>query len=192
MTNLSAIGTAGLLAVTVLAVACSGDDASSEAATPAADATPVPATATPAQDTAIDADERVAEGTDAGTARITIGSDTWTLDVQGCETGDEILAFQIGALGTIDGTRVQLSASITDGDEAGAVEGATTMHSVTLTDIEQGSDPTIAWTSLVVGSGREGAISVDGKTVSAEPVFDDETTPDDFERVEGSLVATCP
>lgn len=212
--NLTRLGATALLSSVVLvAAACGGDD-EEETATPAA------ATAEATETTSVDAspDEAAADDDEAaddddeaaadeapaadaaapGVAVLTIGDESWSFDGIFCaaspeEAGNDRISFGLSAFGTVDGSRVQLDATIQDTDEQGRMEGEGTIHSVTLNDVEDFENPALAWMAPSPFAQLSAPlITVDGKSVSAEGPFDDELTEEEFEEIPGSLSATCP
>lgn len=121
--------------------------------------------------------ENLQEEVGGGAATLTVGGQTWTFGSVLCAFGEE----QIGQAGgefilsaIQDG--LQLYASI---DSFG--------HSVSLDDIENFTDPSVALEALAA----EAFIVLEGKSVQASAPFIDGTS-DSFEGVEGTLEATCP
>ncbi len=130
-----------------------------------------------------------------GSATLTIGDMVYEFDnyycVSGADTGNSRVSFSSGAMGEVDGVRVQLDASIQDPSEQGMTEGEGTLHSVTLDDIEDFEDPSVSWAAVTGFVGAPSWVVVsDGSTVTVEAAFDDGTT-DEIEEVPGTLEASC-
>jgi hypothetical protein len=108
------------------------------------------------------------------------------------ETRNDRVSFSSGAFGEVDGKRVQLDASIQDTQQQGRYEGDGVIHSVTLNDVQDFENPSIGWeaASGFVGASQI-AFTIDGKSVSVEADFDDNTT-DAIEALPGTLAMTCP
>jgi hypothetical protein len=143
-----------------------------------------------------DNDEPTAAPPGGGSATLTVGDQTWTFDNYYCafgpeQTQNDRVSFSSGAFGTHEGVRTQLDASIQDTDKQGRYEGEGTIQSVTLNDIEDFENPSVA---LGAESGFLGSpdfvILVDGDKVMVEASFDDNTT-DEIESIPGTLEATC-
>lgn len=136
-------------------------------------------------------------GSGGGGATLTIGDNVYTVDNPYCafgpeETQNDRVSFSSGGFTEVDGVRAQLDASIQDPSEEGRYTGEGTIHSVTLNDIEDFENPSVAWAAVtgILGGGSF-EIQVDGKNVRAEAVFDDERTPDEIEEIPGTLEMTC-
>lgn len=135
----------------------------------------------------------------SGSATLTIGDESWTFTDLFCgfspeETRNDRVSFTLSAFGeSATGARTQLDATIQDTEEQGRYEGDGTIHSVSLNDIEDFDNPSVAWDAVtgIVGGGAF-TINVNGKNVSAEAVFDDGRTNDVLEEVAGTLEAVCP
>jgi hypothetical protein len=133
-----------------------------------------------------------------GTATLAIGDETWEFTGYYCafgpaETQNDRVSFSSGAFGeSAEGVRIQLDASIQDTREEGRYDGDGVIHSLTLNDIEDFENPSLGWSALtgILGSGGP-FLHLDGQSVTAETVFDDETT-DEIEEVPGTFQATCP
>jgi hypothetical protein len=121
-----------------------------------------------------------------GSATLTIGDQTW-------EFGSVLCAYGPGETGR-DDTEFVLS-SIEDGLQLDATINTEFGHSVSLNDIEDFENPSASWSAggpfgALTGDPEE-IIQVDGKEVTAEATFIDDTS-DDLAQVPGRLVATCP
>lgn len=213
MTHPTRLTTIVLLAsIALLVAACGGEDEEPTPSPAPATGTEAPAAETEAPaavteaptpaDGATDADDgtdsdEAADAGAPGVAVLTIGEETWTFDGIYCAEGPEAagndrISFTLSVLDSIDDTRVQLDATIQDPEEQGRLEGDGVIYSVTLTDVEDFEDPSIAWSAPSPFAQLDvPLISVDGKQVAAEGPFDDERT-EEFEEVPGTLSATCP
>ena len=128
--------------------------------------------------------------TNPGRATLTIGDDVWEFDDFVCAFGHEntesdTYSFTTDSRGEVDGVRVQMQATIADDSSTGRVEGSGTSHQISVNDISDFENPSVAW-SL---SGPD-AIRIDGYDITAEGTFDDRLTPE-REAIPGSLEATC-
>ena len=128
--------------------------------------------------------------TNPGRATLTIGDDVWEFDGFVCAFGHEntesdTYSFTTDSRGEVDGVRVQMQATIADDSSTGRVEGSGTSHQISVNDISDFENPSVAW-SL---SGPD-AIRIDGYDITAEGTFDDRLTPE-REAIPGSLEATC-
>lgn len=140
-----------------------------------------------AADPSEDVEELVEEITDSlvdlqeseggGTATLTVGGETWTFGSVLCAFGEEMIG-QEGAVFNLSSIQdgLQMYAAI---DSFG--------HSVSLDDIENYSDPSVA----LEARADEGLVVLDGKTVAANGEFIDGTS-DSFEGIDGVFEATCP
>lgn len=132
-----------------------------------------------------------------GSATLIVGSETYEFDNFYCfmgsdNTGNSRVSFSSGAFGTVDGKRAQLDASIQDVDELDRMDGEGTLHLVSLNDIEDFENQSVAWDAATGFIGApEWTVVYDGSTVSVDAVFDDMRT-DDQEEIPGTLRATCP
>lgn len=133
-----------------------------------------------------------------GSATLTIGDETWEFTGYYCafgpeETRNDRVSFSSGAFGeSAEGVRLQLDVTIQDTDEQGRYEGEGTIHSVSLDDVEDFENPSVAW-NAVSGIVGESAyyIQIDGKSIHAEAAFDDGTT-DAIESTPGTFDGSCP
>jgi len=165
----------------------SGTSAAEETQTPAATAEP-----------AGGAEDGGSAPSGSGSATLTIGAETWTFDDVFCafspqESRNDRVSFTLSSFGSSStGARIQLDATIQDTDEQGRYEGDGTIHSVSLNDVDDFENPSVAWSadSGIVAAGLN--IEVDGKSVRAEGAFDDQRTDLELEEVPGTLEATCP
>lgn len=128
--------------------------------------------------------EDVQEAAGGGSATLTIGDQTWEFDSVLCAFGPE----ETGR----DDTPFVLS-SIQDGLQLDATINTEFGHSVSINDITDFENPSVAYSAggpLGAMTGDDGEIiQVDGKEVSAEADFFDDTG-DGMET--GTLTATCP
>jgi hypothetical protein len=209
----TALGLGGLASLALIVAACGGDDATSEPAvatgspTAAVTAAPAPVvTDAPAPEATEAPVPEVSEAPAAtagastsgpGTATLAVGEESWSFDAVFCafspeEARNARVSFTASVIGEVDGTRVQLSVDIQDPDEEGRYEGDGVIQSVSINDIEDFEDPSIAYSSTSGFPGMpEWAIEIDGKDITAEPPFDDETT-DEMEQTPGTLSIVCP
>jgi hypothetical protein len=138
--------------------------------------------------------------TNRGSAKLTIGDDTWEFDAFGCAFGhdatrSDTFSFSSDARGQhTSGARLQMQANITDESGDGRYEGQDVGYEVFLSDIDNPRDPAVKWSSTSGGGpfGGSGGLSIkiDGDDLTVEGDFDDELT-DEREAVPGTLVATC-
>lgn len=138
-------------------------------------------------------------GSGSASATLTIGDESWTFDAITCllspgEAGNNGVSFQLSSFGeTADGVRTQIDVSILDTQETGRYEGDGTVHSISLIDVEDLTNPSVHWSAMTgMFGGAEWTIQVNGKHVTAEATFDDGRTDREIEKVPGSLVGTCP
>ena len=183
-----------LLAAMALLMASCGDDGGTDTADPTADGTTddettdnddEPSAGDGAEDDAegiaddlVDGLTDLQESQGGGSATLTVGDQTWTFDSVLCAFGEEMIG-QEGAVFNLSSIQdgMQMYASI---DSFG--------HSVSLNDIEDFANPSVALSS---GFGSADFIVLDGKNVSAEVGFIDDTS-DDFSEIPGTFTATCP
>ena len=197
-----------LLAVLLLAAtlsitgtACGGDDDSSDGVTPSspnAESTGGGSAATAApQSGSNDSQSGSQSSSGAGQATLTVGDQSWSFDGIYCafgpeETQNKRVSFSSGAFGEVDGSRVQLDASIQDTQEQGRYEGDGVIYSVSLNDVQNFQDPSIGWSSISgLGGGSATSFKINDKRVTVQTTFDNELT-DELENVDGTLDMTCP
>jgi hypothetical protein len=193
-------------------VACGDDDDDSDAG----DGQDQPAATTGVDDDADDAEDgddaadedgedAAEDGDDEGggggpiAASLTIGDETWEFASVGCvfsaeEAQNPDFPFNLSAFGeSSTGARTQLSADIYDPSGQERHEGDGVTHHISLHDIDDFENPSVAWDSVsgALAGGAETVLQVDGKNVHGEGVFDDDTT-DEIENVPGTLEVTCP
>ncbi|MEX2279419.1 MAG: hypothetical protein WEA76_04960 [Acidimicrobiia bacterium] len=70
--------------------------------------------------------------------------------------------------GDLDGTRVQIKATVRDDSEQGRVEGDGLVHEVQVDDISDFENPAVSWRMR----GSDG-VTIDGYGLTAEGAFDD-------------------
>lgn len=119
----------------------------------------------------------------AGSASLTVAGETYEFDRPRCAFGPE----ESGR----EDTEFVLSA-IQDGMQLDATINTRFGHVVSLDDIEDFENPRVSWSAGEVGStssGSEEIIRLDGKHVTVEATFTDQTT---GTTAEGRLEATCP
>ena len=188
-----------LAAIALALTACGGSDDGEATTTVAADSSS--ATTQPADSPDTTAGKETATtsaGSTAGpgSATLTVGDVTYEFDNYYClagpdNTGNDRVSLSSGAMGRIDEVRVQLDASIQDPDEEGRMEGEGTIQSVSLNDIEDFENPSVALEAVTGFLGEpDWTIEYDGSTVTVEAEFDDTTT-DEIETIPGTLQATC-
>lgn len=125
-----------------------------------------------------------------GTAKLTIGDESWTFEIFSCgftpeENGDENLLFDLKAQGeTSDGVEIWLTASI---DQVFVVG-----HDIALRDIGSFSDPVISWTAhVLLSDDEEGFITIDGKRITASAMFQNDKTDRGVGEMAGTFTANC-
>jgi len=201
MTKIARYRTPFISMVAVLALvatACSGTD---EGATTTADTTAGSTSSTGASGAAssdtTEATSVPSAGSGSGSATLVVGDETYEFDNYYClqggaNTGNDRVSFSSGAFGEVDGVRVQLDASIQDTAEGDAMSGEGTIQSVTLNDIEDFANPSVAWDATTgFVQAPTWVIEYDGSTVTANATFDDGRTDDALEEIPGTLVAIC-
>jgi hypothetical protein len=156
-----------------------------------------------AQDEGDDADDGSEPGDGggggSGQATLTIGDETWEFASVGCvfsaeEARNPDFPFNLSAFGeSSTGARIQLTADIYDPSGQERHEGAGVSHDISLHDVDDFENPSVAWDSIggVLAGGAETVLQVDGKSVHGEAVFDDDKT-DEIETVPGTLQVMCP
>lgn len=142
-----------------------------------------------------------------GSALLTIGSDSWELDNFGCaigpeETQSDTYSFSSSSTGDHEGARVQMQVEVRDDSGQGRLEGDGVIYTVYIRDIDNLSNPNIHFEStseedtalvelgLAPPSGMT-TVAIVGDAVTAEGLFDDKRTEDDFTQVAGTLEGTC-
>lgn len=121
--------------------------------------------------------EQTQQAVGGGSATLTVGDESWTFNSVLCAIGEEQTRQE--------GAEFVLS-SIQDGMQF-YVSIDTFGHSVTLDDIEDFQNPSVA----LEARGPGDFIKLDGKNASGTGEFVDGTA-DDFATTEGSFEATCP
>ncbi|HSL57121.1 MAG TPA: hypothetical protein VK866_04695 [Acidimicrobiales bacterium] len=188
------IATAAALALVLVLTGCGDDgddpvtDAADEATDEATDAT-TDAAGEGVQDMADDMAEDLEDMQDAvggGSAVLTIGDETWEFDSVLCAVGPD----ETGR----DDTPFVLS-SIQDGLQLDATINTEFGHSVSINDITDFENPSVAWSAggpiAAISGGEADIIEVDGKDVRAEGEFFDDLG-ESLETTPGTLTATCP
>jgi hypothetical protein len=119
-------------------------------------------------------DQQQAQG--GGSATLTVGDQTWTFAPVLCAFGEEMIG-QEGAVFILSSIQdgMQMYASV---DSFG--------ESISLNDIEDFESPSVSLDAF-----GNAVISIDGKNISGEAEFVDETS-DDFSTMVGTFSATCP
>ena len=137
-------------------------------------------------------------GFGSGSGTLTIGDMTWEITGVGCvfsaeEAGNPDFPFNLaGFAESEDGARLQLSADIYDPSGEERLEGDGVSHNISLYDVSNLMDPTVDWSDVGgLFGGEETVITINGKNISGEGVFDDGNT-DEFESVPGTMEITCP
>lgn len=199
-----------LLVLVVLLAACGSEDPAEEAAQDAVDSIE-DATEDATQDATEDATEDAAEALEelgddpeelaeelaedletqqeavgGGGAELTVDGETWTFDSVVCafgpdEIGDEDAEFVLSAIS--DGLQLYVS-----------IDGFG--HSVTIDDIDDFEDPSVAWAAggpvaSLTGDGEE-FVEIDGEQVRAQTEFRDMRDEMSATTAPGTLEATCP
>lgn len=119
----------------------------------------------------------------AGSATLTVAGETYEFDRARCAFGP----VETGR----DDTEFVLSAR-QDGMQLDATINTRFGHVVSLDDIEDHENPRVAWSAGEMGSATassEEIIRLDGKRVTVEATFTDQTT---GTTADGALEATCP
>ncbi|HUF54879.1 MAG TPA: hypothetical protein VMR52_14105 [Dehalococcoidia bacterium] len=146
-----------------------------------------------------DGDNGGGGGFGSGTGTLTIGDESWEITGIGCifsaeEARNPDFPFNLSGFGeSSTGARAQLSADIYDPSGEERTEGDGVSHNISFNDVEDFENPSVAWSdvsSLLTG-GTETVLTVDGKNVTGEGVFDDGTT-DEIEMIPGTLEVQCP
>jgi hypothetical protein len=136
------------------------------------------------EDTASESAAQTSGGeTRAVSAIFTVDDDTYEFDRPRCAFGAE----ETGR----EDTEFVLSA-IQDGMQLDATINTRFGHVVSLDDTEDHENPRVSWSAGEVGSrssGSEEIIRLDGKRVTVEATFTDQTT---GTSADGTLEATCP
>ena len=122
--------------------------------------------------------EEAQEARGGGGATLTVGDESWTFDSVLCALGEEETG-QEGAEFVLTGIQdgVQLYVTIDDWG-----------HSITLDDIENFEEPTVALRSADEGE----FLQLDGTQVSAEMAMIDSESFDPADAVDGTLEGSCP
>ena len=191
-----------VLALSVAALACSGDDDGGNGDQP---------TATP--DASDDGNGDSGDGDDgdgdsdgggfgSGTGTLAIGSEIWEISGVGCvfsaeEARNPDFPFNLSGFGeSSTGARAQLSADIYDPSGEEKHEGEGVSHNISFDDIDDFENQSVSWSSFddvtgFMGNGTTTVITIDGKNIHGEGDFDDGTT-DEIEAVPGTLDVICP
>lgn len=138
-------------------------------------------------------------GFGSGTGTLTIGDETWEITGVGCvfsaeEAGNPDFPFNLsGFTESSSGARAQVSADIYDPSGQERTEGEGVSHNISINDIEDFENSSVAWSTVpgILGGGDDATLTVDGKNVHGEGLFDDDTT-DGFETEAGTLDVQCP
>jgi len=187
-----------MVVLAIAAAACSGSDEGTDSTTDNSAGSTQSTEATESESS------ETTEGTSApntsagsGSATLVVGDQTYEFDNYYClqggaNTGNDRVSFSSGAFGEVDGVRVQLDASIQDTAEGDAMSGEGTIQSVTLNDIEDFANPSVAWDATTgFVQAPTWVIEYDGSKVTANGTFDDSRTDDAIEEIPGTLEAIC-
>ena len=202
-----AIAVVGSLLLLLAACGSDGDDSSSD--TDEATTTEAAAPEETDDETAeepVAEDEPAAEPTDGaaeappedsggggtgGSMTLTVGEESWSFEDVFCafspeEAGNESVSFFV----TTIANGLQPDASIIDNTGEGRYEGDGVIQSISIHDIEDFENPTVAYSAENFITG-EPLIFIDGKSITGGGNFDDERT-DEIEEIPGTLEASCP
>jgi hypothetical protein len=130
----------------------------------------------------------------SGSATLTIGEETWEFDFFQCAFGydatqSQVFSFSSNTFGQDDGgARVQMQANIQDDSGQERFEGEGVIYDVTIDDIDDFENPSVAWQAR--GPADEIVVEINGDQITAQGVFDDSLT-DPIEEIPGTLAATC-
>lgn len=132
----------------------------------------------------------IASRLNPGSATLTIGDMTWEFDNFLCAVGTDstesaVYTLTTNTIADMDGTRVQIQATIRDDSEQGRLVGDDLVHEVQVDDISDFENPAVEWRMR----GSEG-VTIDGYELFAEGAFDDGLTPED-DALSGTLLGTC-
>lgn len=132
----------------------------------------------------------VASRLNPGSVTLTIGDMTWTFDNFDCAVGLEstesaVYSLTTNTMGEIDGTRIQMQATIADDSGQGRIEGDDLVYDVQVDDISNFDNPAISWRMVA-----DQSVVLVGYDLSAEGMFKNDAGPDD-DAVKGTLVGTC-
>lgn len=184
------------VALALAVAACGASGGESDTSQPASGADSDTVTTTEGGEGSTDPTTAPAGTVQSGSATLAVNGRVYEFDNYYClqgaaNTGNDRVSFSSGAFGEVDGVRVQLDASIQDRNEGDAMEGDGTIQSVSLNDIEDFNNPSVAWEAIAGFVGEPAwVVEYDGSTVHAEAIFDDQTT-EDIEEIPGTLDATC-
>lgn len=139
-------------------------------------------------------------GFGSGTGTLTIGDESYEITGIGCvfsaeESGQDSIPFNLSGFGqSSTGARAQLSADVYDPDGLQRMEGEGVSHNISFTDIEDFENPSVDWSTVGAGfgGGTETKLTIDGKHITGVGSFDDGTTADEFESIDGTLEVDCP
>lgn len=127
-----------------------------------------------------------------GSATLTIGDQVWEFSTFACVQGhdntrSDTFSFTTNSFESFEGVRTQMQVTIEDRSGTGQVSGEETVHRVDFNDIDDFEDPAIDWSM----SGDPDAVTIEGRTVTVEGLFNDDRTPATDENVPGTLEGTC-
>jgi hypothetical protein len=126
-----------------------------------------------------------------GSATLTIGDEVFEFETFACALGHEntesdTFSFTTNSFGEFDGVDTQMQVTIADSSSTGQVTGDGTTHRISFNDIDDFENPSIDWSM-----NTPDAVTIDGRTVTVEGFFNDDTTPEVAEEIPGTLEATC-
>ena len=194
-----------IIALSLFALACSGDDddtggngdqptATNEA--PDGDGDGDQPTAT------TQANDGDGGGSGSGSGTLTIGDETWEITNVLCvfsaeEARNPDFPFNLAGNGeSSTGARAHLAADIYDPSGQERHEGEGVSHNISFDDVEDFENPSVSWSSYddvtgFQGNGTITVITIDGKNIHGAGDFDDTTT-DGLNAVPGTMDVTCP
>ncbi len=128
---------------------------------------------------------------DRGSATLTIGDEVWEFETFSCVLGhentrSETYSFTTNSFQSFDGVDTQMQVTIADPSGTGQVTGGETIHRISFDDVSDFENPSINWSM-----NTPNAVTIDGRTVTVEGLFNDSTTPEVAEEIPGTLEGTC-
>jgi len=126
-----------------------------------------------------------------GSATLTIGDEVFEFAGFDCASGHEntestTFSFTTNSIESFDGVRTQMQFTIADPSGTGQTEGQGVRYQIDFDDVDDFENPSIAWYMNGADS-----VSLDGYELSVSGTFDDGTTQDVVEAIEGGLEAEC-
>ena len=190
-------GASVLIVLALVLAACGGESAGSDDTVAETDGASAETTVAQSESESEGSSDGAAESGPAGgpgSATLTIGDQVYEFDNYYCAEGTEntrndSVPFSSGAFGQVEDARVQLDASMYDPDGRDSMEAEGVSFSVTLNDIDDFENPTVAWADSFLAAAPP-VFEYDGSTLRIEAEFDDELT-DEMEQFPGVLEATC-